>query len=228
MTDDSTDDLIFQLRALSDLTHTPPTWAAEALVEAADTIERLRRERNEFRDYWLNADEAVYQAERECNVWKSKYTETCNERDQYLENWKQASIDRCKVNRAQSAKTKAESELFNARNDALEKAAKIAEGMGTSVYIGEGRRMVSNAIRSLKTLESQQDDVISSIITDIEHLDYRLRKIEFMSNDSRERVNDLLERYPEITARLAGAMKWQCPINDPDCKKNCGSYGCGN
>lgn len=21
---------------------------------------------------------------------------------------------------------------------------------------------------------------------------------------------------------------WKCPINHPDCKKNCGSYGCGN
>jgi hypothetical protein len=21
---------------------------------------------------------------------------------------------------------------------------------------------------------------------------------------------------------------WNCPINDPECKENCGNYGCGN
>jgi len=22
--------------------------------------------------------------------------------------------------------------------------------------------------------------------------------------------------------------KWKCPLNQPDCKRNCGNYGCGN
>lgn len=28
--------------------------------------------------------------------------------------------------------------------------------------------------------------------------------------------------------RAALGVPWKCPINDPDCKSNCGSYGCGN
>lgn len=23
-------------------------------------------------------------------------------------------------------------------------------------------------------------------------------------------------------------QEWSCPINDPNCKENCGNYGCGN
>jgi hypothetical protein len=38
----------------------------------------------------------------------------------------------------------------------------------------------------------------------------------------RERISSAFEKM------LLGSGDWECPIADPECIKNCGSYGCGN
>lgn len=43
-------------------------------------------------------------------------------------------------------------------------------------------------------------------------------KIEWQRNDWRKRCIKVLTKLEHF----------RCPLNDPDCKENCGSYGCGN
>jgi hypothetical protein len=42
---------------------------------------------------------------------------------------------------------------------------------------------------------------------------------------------DVYEKFHRELDRLNGVKRekrWKCPIDFPDCTKNCGSYGCGN
>jgi guanylate kinase len=58
--------------------------------------------------------------------------------------------------------------------------------------------------------------VVKFIASDYIELSYD--KIEAQRNDWRKRCIKVLAKLEHF----------KCPLNDPECKENCGSYGCGN
>lgn len=57
---------------------------------------------------------------------------------------------------------------------------------------------------------------------------------EVVINKNRDLIDRCLlaeKQRDELAAALEAREKeneWQCPIQYPDCKENCGGYGCGN
>lgn len=52
-------------------------------------------------------------------------------------------------------------------------------------------------------------------------------------NEKEQKDLELLEmtkHYEQVLRKqnLAKLEHFKCPLNDPECKENCGNYGCGN
>jgi len=42
-------------------------------------------------------------------------------------------------------------------------------------------------------------------------------------------VKEVITQFAKsVEAKLREQPTWHCPLKKPDCKENCGSYGCGN
>lgn len=59
----------------------------------------------------------------------------------------------------------------------------------------------------------------------------KLAEYEKLHDNAKMLQKDVYERFHREIDQINGVKRpkpWKCPINYPDCTKNCGSYGCGN
>ena len=103
--------------------------------------------------------------------------------------------------------------------DGYDPIFELSEGRATELLAERERRAVRWAIR--KAASAARDSCLvppdGGSPTEVEQ--------EAAERACQAVLSVINENNPEFPE---GSLPWECPINDPTCTKNCGSYGCGN